>query len=226
MAPPLAALALGLIGLFVAYVIEKPPDHPAGVVQVIDGTGEGSEGAGGADGSSGPGGAGGADGSGGSETGPRPGGPAATSPPEHASESEWRALLPRLEKAARAAPDNATAQRRLAIALHNLGRLDDALSIYEELLTAGEDAVVRNRLGNILRDQGDLKGAEEAYRRALAVDPTLPGPYVNLAELLSRSRRTEEALRLLAEGGLHVAPDAKPALERAARALEGPRDNP
>ncbi|MHB9148930.1 MAG: tetratricopeptide repeat protein [Thermoleophilia bacterium] len=214
MATPLAGLALGLIGLFVVYVVEKPPDHPPGVVQVIDGTDEGSEGAGGPAGS------------GGSETGSRPDTPAATSPPEHASEEEWGALLPRLEEAARAAPDNATAQRRLAIALHNLGRLDEARSIYETLLAAGEDAIVRNRLGNVLRDQGDLKGAEEAYRRALADDPTLPGPYVNLAELLSRSRRTEEALRLLAEGGLRVAPAAKPALDRAASALEAPGDSP
>lgn len=198
-ATPLAALALGLIGLFVVYVIEKQPDHPPGVVSVTDGTGNGSEGA---------------------------GGPAATSPPERASEKEWGALLPRLEEAARAAPDNATAQRRLAIALHNLGRLDEARSIYEKLLAAEEDAIVRNRLGNVLRDQGDLKGAENAYRRALADDPTLTGPYVNLAELLSRSRRTDEALRLLAEGGLRVAPDAKPALERAASALEAPGDKP
>lgn len=213
-ATPLAALALGLIGLFVVYVVEKQPDHPPGVVPVIDGTGKGSES------SAGPA------GSGRSEAGSRPGGPPATSPPERTSEKEWRALLPRLEEAARAAPDNATTQRRLAIALHNLGRLDDARSIYEALLTAGEDAIVRNRLGNVLRDQGDLEGAEEAYRRALADDPTLPSPYVNLAELLSRSGRTGEALRLLAEGGLHVAPEAKPALDRAASALEEPSDNP
>lgn len=196
------------------YVVEKQPDHPPGVVSVIDGTGKGSEGAGDSAGS------------GGSETGSQHGGPPVTSPPERASEKEWRALLRRLEEAARAAPENATAQRRLAIALHNLGRLDDARSIYEALLTAGEDAIVRNRLGNVLRDQGNLKGAEEAYRRALADDPTLPGPYVNLAELLSRSGRTEEALRLLAEGGLHVAPEAKPALDRAASALEEPGDSP
>lgn len=192
----LAALVLGLIGVFVIDSVQnvrKQEQHPAGVIAAADEVDGGSE--------------------------PAPTQPPATSPSEPNSQEEWRALLPRLEEAARAAPDDATAQRRLAIAFYNLGRLDDARSIYETLLAAGEDALVRNRLGNVLRDQGDLKGAEEAHRRALADDPTLPAPYVNLAELLSRTRRTEEALRVLAEGSALVDPGAKPALDRAASTL-------
>ena len=198
LAVPLAAFAVGLIGLFVVDSVQRQAEHPPGVIAADDETGGGSDGSG---------------------TVSRPTQPPATSPREPTSREEWRRLLPRLEQAPAEAPGDATAQRRLAIALYNLGRLDDARSIYETLLEAGEDALVRNRLGNVLRDQGDLEGAEEAYRRALSEDPTLPAPYLNLAELLSRSRRTEEALRLLAEGSERVAPAAKPALERAASAL-------
>ena len=194
----LAALALAAIGLFVIYSVQdvrKQDRHPAGVIAAADEVNGGSQ--------------------------PAPAQPPATSPREPNSQEEWRALLPRLEEAARAAPEDAAAQRRLAIALYNLGRLDDARSIYETMLATGEDALIRSRLGNILRDQGDLKGAEEAYRRALADDPTLPAPYVNLAELLSRTGRTEEALRVLEEGSTLVDPGARPALDRAADSLRG-----
>lgn len=141
-------------------------------------------------------------------------------PRESASRETWEALLPRLRQAAEADPADAAAQRRLALAYYNLGRLNDAVALYRRLLEKGEDAVVRNRLGNALRDQGDLTGAERAYRQAMATDPTLPAPYANLAELLWRRHRHDEALALLAAGLEKVTPGARPALERVRDALE------
>lgn len=142
-----------------------------------------------------------------------------TTPHDRASQEEWQALLPRLEEEVSRDPKDDTARRRLALAFYNLGRLDEAQALYEELLAMGEDAVVRNRLGNVLREKGDLAGAEAAYRRALADDPALPAPYVNLAELLWRLRRTDEALDVLNTGASAVAPEARPPLERAAAAI-------
>jgi Flp pilus assembly protein TadD len=75
--------------------------------------------------------------------------------------------------------------------------------------------VVRNRLGSILRDHGDLKGAETAYRKAITTDPTLPAPYVNLAEILWRTHRDTEAEGVLRQGVAAVAPESREALERA-----------
>ncbi len=59
-------------------------------------------------------------------------------------------------------------------------------------------------LGNIALADGDLAGAEENYRRALAVTPDSLAALNNLAETLGRSGRTAEALALI-EHALAVA---------------------
>lgn len=138
----------------------------------------------------------------------------AVPPPKNpTSEEEWTGLLPQLQRAADSG--DTTARRRLALALYNLGRLDEAQTIYEDLLRTEDDPLVRNRLGNILRDGGDLRGAEAAYRMAIVKDPTLPAPYVNLAEILWRTHRDAEAAAVLRQGMGIVAPGASAALEQA-----------
>lgn len=129
------------------------------------------------------------------------------------TQAEWRALLPRLIEAADADPGDRNGQRKLALAYYNLGRLAEARDIYDKLLQAEEDPVLRNRLGNTLRDLGDTAGAEEAYRRAMAEDPTLAPPYLNLAELLWRDGRDAEALTALNEGMKTVPKENQAALK-------------
>ncbi len=150
----------------------------------------------------------------------RPGLTAAFPLPESPSQGEWEAALPILEKAAADNPENAGAQRQLALAYYNLGLLDDAQAVYERLLAAKEDAALRNRLGNVLRDQGDLGGAEDSYRHALNLDPEASDPYMNLAELYWRQHRDGEAVALLEEGLLNVTPESRPVLERALEIIE------
>lgn len=53
-------------------------------------------------------------------------------------------------------------------------------------------------LGVGLRRQGDLAGADEAYRKALEIDPRTPSAYQNLAALLRLQGREQEAIGLLA----------------------------
>jgi tetratricopeptide (TPR) repeat protein len=137
------------------------------------------------------------------------------------STEDWEALLPRLQAVVDAAPDDINAQRKLALAYHNLGRLEEAAAIYERILAIAEDAVLRDRLGNVLRDQGDLGGAEAAYRRAIADDPTLAPPYLNLAELLWRQGRDEQALAVIDEGLAAVPEENHASLEEGRRVLEG-----
>ncbi|HET6202303.1 MAG TPA: tetratricopeptide repeat protein [Planctomycetota bacterium] len=57
----------------------------------------------------------------------------------------------------------------------------------------------------VRRAEGDAKGAEAAYRRAIACDPRLPDPRRGLVELLLGTDRFREALRE-AEEGLRVRP--------------------
>jgi hypothetical protein len=136
------------------------------------------------------------------------------------SEAEWTALLPQLEELAAADPADDYAQRRLALAYYNLGRLDEAETIYLRLLDAGEDPVLRNRLGNTLRDRGDLAGAETAYRAVIAAAPTLVAAYLNLAELLWRQGRDAEAMATIDRGLAAVAAEDRAALEQARAVLE------
>lgn len=136
------------------------------------------------------------------------------------SEEQWVSLLPRLQEIAAADPGDVNAQRKLALAYYNLGRLDEAAAIYERLLATKEDPVLRNRLGNTLRDQGDVNGADAAYRRAISDDPTLPPPYLNLAELLWRQGRDKEALATIDQGLETVPEESRAALEKGREVLE------
>ncbi len=135
------------------------------------------------------------------------------------SEEDWEALLPRLQEAVDATPDDVNAQRKLALAYHNLGYLKEAAALYERLLATEEDAVLRTRLGNVLRDQGDYAGAEAAYRRAIIDDPTLAAPYLNLAEILWRQGLDDEALAVLEEGLLTVPEESRGPLEEGRQAI-------
>lgn len=140
------------------------------------------------------------------------------------SRQEWEALLPRIQAVVDESPGDVNALRKLALAHYNLGRLDEAAAIYEELLAIGEDSVLRNRLGNTLRDMGDSAGAEAAYRKAIADDPAIAPHYLNLAELLWRQGRNQEALTVLNEGLESVPEERRAALEEGRRVLERTTD--
>ena len=135
------------------------------------------------------------------------------------SEEGWEALLPRLQEVVDANPADANAQRKLALAYHNLGHLKEAAALYERLLATAEDAVLRTRLGNVFRDQGDYAGAEAAYRQAITDDPTLTAPYLNLAEILWRQGLDDEALAVLEEGLLAVPEESRGPLEEGRQAI-------
>ena len=130
-------------------------------------------------------------------------------------QEEWEQILPRVEQLVSKSPDDVNLQRKLALAYYNLGRLAEAKTIYEQLLAKQEDPVLRNRLGNTLRDMGDIAGAEAAYRKAMADNPALGSPYVNLAELLWRQDRAEQALQIIDKGLTQVQEKDRPALEKA-----------
>lgn len=136
------------------------------------------------------------------------------------SDPQWAKLLPELEKAAKANPQDRTVQQRLALAFFNLGRFEEAEAIYRRLLAKQDDAVLWNRLGNVLRNKGDLVGAEAAYRRSIEENPSLVAPYINLAELLWRQQREKEALDLLTKGKEKAPQSAKATFDKVRDALQ------
>ena len=140
--------------------------------------------------------------------------------PELSSAAEWEAVLPTLQKAAEEKPDDATVQRQIGLAYYNVGRLEEARALYEKLLAAKEDAVLRNRLGNVLRDLGDLEDAEQNYCQATVNNPELSDPYMNLAEILWRMHRDNEAAAVLERGLSQVSVESRPVLENALRVVQ------
>jgi tetratricopeptide (TPR) repeat protein len=79
-----------------------------------------------------------------------------------------------------------------------LGRHDDAIAAYRQLLTAfGEQARWQNELGVALHQSGDLTGAAEAYRRAVRNDPRYAFAYNNLGVVLSDQGEGEAAREAL-----------------------------
>jgi tetratricopeptide (TPR) repeat protein len=117
------------------------------------------------------------------------------------------------------APDDINLKRKLALAYYNLGRYEEAAAIYEGLLAVQEDAVLRSRLGNTLRDMGGLSGSEAAYRQAIEDDPALAPPYLDLAELLWRQGRDGEARAVLDQGLAAVPTENRAALEQGRTAI-------
>ena len=68
------------------------------------------------------------------------------------------------------------------------------------------DAVLRNNLAVLLETSGDIAGAEALLRAALAEDASLPQISKNLADLLYRSGRYDEAMEAY-ERAARLAPD-------------------
>jgi tetratricopeptide (TPR) repeat protein len=88
------------------------------------------------------------------------------------------------------------ARVELASLLRRQKNLGGALNELEAARKIADDsAAVHNGFGEVFADQGQAKKAEEAYRKALALDPRFLKAGFNLAELLSEQGRLEEALK-------------------------------
>ncbi len=87
------------------------------------------------------------------------------------------------------------------------GELDRSLKIGRDGVTAyPANATLRNNLAVLLELTGDLAGAETLLRAALGDEPTLPQVSKNLADLLYRAGRYDEAFEAY-ERAAKLAPD-------------------
>jgi tetratricopeptide (TPR) repeat protein len=108
-------------------------------------------------------------------------------------------------------------RRQLVETYDTLGRLDDALAQYEQMIAADPDS------GELLVDRGAIEArmgraadAEKDYRRAMQLDPSLPEAYLNLSLLeLADGRDAEAEAHLLR--ALELRPDYQKAHFHLAR---------
>ena len=105
--------------------------------------------------------------------------------------------------------DPAAGVLRAAVALEDQGRYADAADAYRRILADHPDSTVAwTNLGNAEAQLGDKAKAEEAFRKALALDGTSADTLNNLAWLLYQEKRLDEAEQLAHRAVAATAPDA------------------
>ena len=118
------------------------------------------------------------------------------------------------------AADQVREALRNAIALEDEGKVADAAAKYREILAAHPDSSVAwTDLGNAEEKLGDRKGAEDAFRKALAIDAGSRDALNNLAWLLYQEKRLDEAESFARQALSEPGPDSYLVLDTLARVL-------
>jgi tetratricopeptide (TPR) repeat protein len=90
---------------------------------------------------------------------------------------------------------DAEAQFNLANSLRQQGRLEEAVSRYNEALRINPGHVLaRHNLGNALLALGRFGDAEASFRRVLELNPNIPETHCNMGNALLAQRRPDEAV--------------------------------
>jgi Flp pilus assembly protein TadD len=107
---------------------------------------------------------------------------------------------------------------RAAVALEDQGKYANAATAYRSILAAHPDSSLTwTDLGNTEVQLGDRVNAEDAFRKALSLDPTSADALNNLAWLLYQEQRLDEAEQLAHRAVSAPAPDAWMRLDTLAR---------
>jgi tetratricopeptide (TPR) repeat protein len=117
-----------------------------------------------------------------------------------------------LEKALAIDPKHAKAHNNMALASIDLGELELAEAHYRESLATQPQPAIYNDLGVVLERMGMQDDADEAYRKAIALDPGLASAHYNLGSSLARSGKYAEAeshFRKVLEKGPNAAAQKK-----------------
>jgi len=102
-------------------------------------------------------------------------------------------------RALAADPAHCSACVNLGRLLHELGRLQEAETVYAEgLVACGADGTLLFNLAVLLEDMQRIDDAAAAYRAALAAEPKLADAHFNLARLCEARGLRQDAVRHLA----------------------------
>jgi TolA-binding protein len=109
---------------------------------------------------------------------------------------------------------------RAAVALEEGGKYAEAAVRYRDIVAKHPDSVVAwTNLGNAESQLGHASEAEDAFRKALAVDPQSSDALNNLAWLLYQQKRFDEAELMARRAVAHTATDSYLVLDTLARIL-------
>src|SRR5882724_242322 len=105
------------------------------------------------------------------------------------------------------ASNSAISQVAEAASLLKAGKLDEAERILRSVIvTTPRSPDAHNLLGMVLDQREQFKAAEQEYREALRLNPSLISPLANLGVPLARTERSEEAIHAF-ETVLQKVPD-------------------
>ncbi len=95
-----------------------------------------------------------------------------------------------------------------AMLLAKVGEIARARQLAEEVSTSGSSrADVQNELGRVYENLGDIQKAQEAYLRAVELDPHVEDYYLDAVSLLFLQEQPRKAIDLL-NSGLQKIPDS------------------
>ena len=116
-----------------------------------------------------------------------------------AQKGDWLGTITQLEKARLIDSQHAGVLTGLGTALIQLGRADDALPIFKEVISlAPESPEAHNNLGVVYTITGQYEAAEAAYQETLKLSPEHLMAWKNLAVVYLRQENFQEGLEILA----------------------------
>jgi Flp pilus assembly protein TadD len=119
-----------------------------------------------------------------------------------AAASQFKESLAEFQEAARLSPNEAIYLLEFGRALQLVERTADALAVLGSAARLDpHNAEIYAAIGLCFVNLQEVDRAEEAYRVALQVDPTVPTTYLNFGRLLEQSNRVEEVGALLEQAG-------------------------
>src|SRR5260370_26238731 len=86
---------------------------------------------------------------------------------------------------------------RLPLAIMLLGILQSPVPSHASRLQEAEDSRVLYSQGQTALQNGDLEAAERAFRKVIAIDPSVAGAYSNLGVIAMRRKDWDHALTWL-----------------------------
>jgi adenylate cyclase len=107
---------------------------------------------------------------------------------------DWVSAEASIQKALTIAPDNIKVQNAAGTVAAAMGKLDDALAFYKQILASEPlDLIGLYNIADTLLTQGRLKESEDYFRRVLELNPEDWGTHTRLAIIMLKQDRLEEA---------------------------------